>query len=367
MPLAMSLSAPRIGSFRTIALFSLALIGCATSAPPPAAATAAVAQDSPAGAGFAVEKMREELQVAPWEIAFSGVRGEGGMQETVTVRNLVDHPVEIRAIQVVGEGARMFALLDLPPLPVVIPAKRTMSVGLAFRPPANTEAGVERAALRFQLGKEVTDGPAVDLSALVLASNAADAEPSLRQIVDALGFAIELPAPGAALVLASASGAARAAAAASRPAPTAIAFSRARPSPVAINPVARFSVDGALPFGYRVLDPVRPGAAAAAAAVRPVGVLSDGQHQTLNPELEADGQTTFDPGESPFSIWIRTANSAVDTSVPRPGSLAARAYPLRSRGGAPIANAYLLAFGDPAADDLQDCVFVLWNVKIAGP
>ena len=335
------------------------LIGCATAAPP--ASTAPPPAPAPGNAGFAVEKMREELQVAPWELAFSGVRGEGGMQETVTVRNLVGHPVEIRSIQVVGEGARMFALMDLPPLPVTIPAKRSLSVGLAFRPPADTEAGVERAALRFQLGKDITDGPAVDLSALVLASNAADAEPTLRQIVEALGFAIDLPASG--LVLASAPGAAPTASA------PPIVFSRARPSPVAINPVARFSVDGALPFGYRMLGaPAAAGrrAAAAAADFKPVGVLADGQHQTLNPELEADGLTSFDPGEDPFAIWIRTANTAVDTSAPRPGSLGARVFPLRSRGGAAIANAYLLAFGDPAREDLQDCVFVLWNVKLAG-
>jgi hypothetical protein len=94
-------------------------------------------------------------------------------------------------------------------------------------------------------------------------------------------------------------------------------------------------------------------------------VLADGQHQTLNPELDANGQTSFDPGEAPFGIWIRSANNAVDSTSPRSGGLEARVFPLRSRGGAAIANAYLLAFGDPSRDDLQDAVFVLWNVKLA--
>jgi hypothetical protein len=345
----------RVVAVRFVMLALGGSFGCATSAPPvPAAAPPAPA--APASGGFAVEKMREELQVAPWELAFSGVRGEGGMQETVTVRNLVDHPVELRAIQVVGDGARLFALLDVPALPVVIPAKRTMSVGLAFRPPAETEAGVQRAALRFQMGKDLEDGPAVDLSALVLASNTADAEPPLRQIVDALGFAIDVEA-GALVRAASVSGGG---AAAKSP----IVFTRARPSPVAINPVARFSVDGAMPFGYRVVT-TRPGTAATA-DFRPVGVLADGQHQTLNPELDAGGQTSFDPGDEPFGIWIRTANSAVDTAALRPDGLGARVFALRSRGGAAIANAYLLAFGDGSREDLQDCVFVLWNVRLSG-
>src|SRR5688572_18626725 len=119
-------------------LGALVSASCASTPPPADPAPAARRPEL----GFGVEKMREELQVAPWEIAFSGVRGEGGMQETVTVRNLVDRPIELRAVQVVGDGAQLFALLDLPPLPAVIPAKRSLSVGLAFRPSPSTEAGV---------------------------------------------------------------------------------------------------------------------------------------------------------------------------------------------------------------------------------
>ena len=333
--------------FAVLALGSFTLFACATAPAPvqPAASR-------PSVSGFAVEKLREELQVAPWELSLSGVRGEGGVQETVTVRNLVDHPVELRAIQVVGDGARLFSLVDLPPLPTVIPAKRSLSVGLAFRPPADSEPGVERAALRFQIGKEIDDGPAVDLSALVLASSAGDAEPSLRQVVEALGFAIDTE--GGALVLAAAPGAS------AGPAP--IVFARARPSPVAINPVARFSPDGTVAFGYRPLAGA-PGQPPGAAA-RAVGVLAAGQHQTLNPELEAEGQTSFDPGDGAFGVWINPASGPVDSADPRPGGPVARVFALRSRGGAAIPNAYLLAFGDPTRGDLQDCVFVLWNVKL---
>jgi hypothetical protein len=43
----------------------------------------------------------------------------------------------------------------------------------------------------------------------------------------------------------------------------------------------------------------------------------------------------------------------------------ARVFPLRSRGGEKIPDAYLLAFGTASRNDFQDGVFVLWNVKIA--
>src|SRR5688572_2308562 len=108
-----SMSLGRVG---VAATGVLALVACATTPPAPPAP----AEPRRPAPGFAVEKMREELQVAPWELAFSGVRGEGGMQETVTVRNLVDHPIELRSVQIVGEGARLFSLLDVPVLPAVI-------------------------------------------------------------------------------------------------------------------------------------------------------------------------------------------------------------------------------------------------------
>jgi hypothetical protein len=40
-------------------------------------------------------------------------------------------------------------------------------------------------------------------------------------------------------------------------------------------------------------------------------------------------------------------------------------FPLRSRGGEKIPDAYLVAFGTATRNDFQDGVFVLWNVKIA--
>ena len=46
-----------------------------------------------------------------------------------------------------------------------------------------------------------------------------------------------------------------------------------------------------------------------------------------------------------------------------PDRHAARVFPLRARGGAPVANAYLVAFRDGGDEAFQDYVFVLWNVK----
>ena len=301
-----------------------------------------------------VEKTREELQVAPWEIALSGVRGEGELTESVTAKNLLDRPVTVSSINVQGDAAALFAVKSAPRFPATIPAHGTLSVELSFRPPSDAEAGLKRAVLRFQTGAERDDGPATDLSALVLRGHEAEAEPPLHQIVETLGYSIDVG--GKELIL---------------PEPqegssdqvAAALFERARAAPVAINPVARFSEDGAMPYGFYL-----PGTSLKQVDTKPLGILSAGQHRTLNPGLEPDAITSFDPGPGRFGIWMGEADKAVFSENRRnrgPNRSLARVFPLRSRGGATIPDAYLLAFGSVSRNDFQDGVFVLWNVKIA--
>jgi hypothetical protein len=139
-------------------------------------------------------------------------------------------------------------------------------------------------------------------------------------------------------------------------------FRRAKAGPVGINPVARFSNDEPLPFGhYGAKD---DGQIVPAQA----GALAPGHNQTLNPELEAGGQASFDPGEEPFGLWVKTKQGTFHTEDARntgPLHHAARVYPLRSRGGEAVPGAFLVAFEDSAVPDYQDAVFVLWNVKAA--
>src|SRR5262245_43069769 len=100
-------------------------------APPPAPAA------PPAPPGMQVTKQREELQVAPWDLVFSGVRGAADATETVSARNLVDHVVEVRAILVVGEQSAVFRVRDLPELPARLAPKGKISAGVAFAPGAD--------------------------------------------------------------------------------------------------------------------------------------------------------------------------------------------------------------------------------------
>ena len=303
--------------------------------------------------------MREQLQVSPWDLVFCAARGAAGGDESVSARNLTAEPVEVRAIFVTGEEAGLFRVGGLPPLPVTLAPKGTTSVSIAFAAPAAASLGVHRALLRFQTGPTPDDGPGVDLAALVTLGREGSGEPPLEQVVEALGFAVDV----------------RSAEPAPQPAPDdgkrhsdeidAPLFQRASPAPVAVNPVARFSPDGALPFGHYEIT---PGAVAAGGPGHEMARLTAGQNQTLNPDLEPGGQTSFDPGDAPFGLWVKSGKRTLYSEDARNGGLikhAARVFPLRARGGSPVPNAYLIAFELGNDADYQDSVFVLWNVKPA--
>jgi hypothetical protein len=334
------------------------LMACRTAAPPPPVAPPPAPKPPPPPPGMQIQKLREELQVAPWELAFSGVRGEATASETVVVRNLVDHQVDVRAIRVVGDAAAQFSLPGLPALPAPVIARGTLSLDLVWKPPADATVGVQRATLRIQVGDELDDGPASDLTTLVQAGRAPEQEPSLQEITDALGFSVDVGGRSLDLPVTDAPIGAGV--------PLSL-FTRARAGQVAVNPVARYSPDEALPFGYFV----RRGAGRRARPeLRPLGVLAAGRHQTLNPELEPEGQTSFDPGDEAFGVWIKPGNQAVLSDAHENRGRARRGirlYPLRARNGAAIGSAYLLAIAGAGRGDFQDAVFVIWNVTLAAP
>lgn len=330
-----------------LGLCAATMLGCRPPSPP-AAAPPVVRPGPPAPPhGVQVERIQAGLQVAPLELVFSGVRGHAGSSEAITVRNTGQQQLEVRGVAVTGAAQSPFKLEQVPPVPLVVPPGRSLALSVAFAPTADLPAGVHRAALRIVTGSD-GEGLYVDLAGLVLAGKMPEHEPPLSQVVDALGFGVDVGTPNRSL------GTAPGLVGQEVRAPR---FKRVRQGVVSLYPIARFAAPGPLPYGT-----VTAGGASTGRAV-----ITDTQAFTLNPELEPDGETTFDPGDAPFGIFAKGAARTLFTDDARnsPPGHAARVYPLKTRGGKPVADGYLIAFEDGDDSDYQDSVFVLWNVQPA--
>jgi hypothetical protein len=150
---------------------------------------------------------------------------------------------------------------------------------------------------------------------------------------------------------------------------------------------------GVLPYGYYPTSDTVPASnetkAAGAVTVGTMSMVADAQTSSkarmVYPPLAAGSMTTFDPGTTPFGIWIYSdqftetwaeggnkENGDYDYSmdsfnVPTnsPPVHRIKVYPLKDATGTPIAQSYLVAVEEAANGDYQDYVFVLGNVTIA--
>jgi hypothetical protein len=298
--------------------------------------------------GSRVQKVREDLRVTPLEAVFSGVRGEGSAEESVAIRNTGTEAIVLAAVEVVGDDPA-FRLASAPQLPMTLVPAAQVTVAVAFAPAADAAPGVHRAMLKVLLGTTREEGPPVDLSGLVLTGKHGDKEPPLQQVLEGLGFPVQVGSPELRL------GTGAEPLGDELRAPR---FRRAGTSAVSLYPVARFSSGERLPYGYYKGE--------GAPEPHPLGAVAAEQDQTLNPELEPDALTTFDPGEESFGIFLNLGKrygyteDRLNTGATRH---AARVYPLKGRTGGRIPDAYAIAFETTGDGDYQDLVFVLWNVK----
>jgi len=250
--------------------FGLLSISCAT-APPPKPPEKTEAPPAPAPR---LEKMREPLEVLPLELFFSGVRGVAKSSESVTIRNTGDQSVAVSDLVIVGGQAATFKLSGLPALPALLRPSQSVTLSVGFAPPAEAEAGVHRARLRIVRSGE-DDGPPCDMSALVTTGTDMAGEPPLQPILETLGYASDL---GPAISEAKAGAEAMSG-----------LFQHAKTGNVGLYVVARYSQDENSSYGIYSVEGKK-------LVTKPMGSIAKGHNQTLSPELEGEGQTSFDPG-----------------------------------------------------------------------
>jgi hypothetical protein len=175
-------------------------------------------------------------------------------------------------------------------------------------------------------------------------------EPFLKIVLTALGYDVDVGGEG---LLSTTTPLVGSEVAAQR-------FEASGAEPIELVPVARYSPEEPIPYGYYT-----------ASAEIEVGVISSDQFQELNPGTDAGSETTFAPPGAPFGIFtVSETHSTYSEDSKNAGNQVAhavRSYPLKDRAGAAIPNAYLVCFEEAANGDYQDYVFTLRNVKPVAP
>ncbi len=145
-------------------------------------------------------------------------------------------------------------------------------------------------------------------------------------------------------------------------------FHKAVNGKVQIIPVARYSPDFELPFGYYINKDEMPDK-------HQIGVLAKAgaypEHQYLFPSI-ASGSNSFDPGSNTFGFYFTSPTHTAWSEdawnmlfYPDQAVHATRIYQLRDNEGKFIANSYLLCFEEAKNGDYNDYVFIVKNIAPA--
>ncbi|MEP6724891.1 MAG: hypothetical protein ABJC98_03695, partial [Bacteroidota bacterium] len=143
-------------------------------------------------------------------------------------------------------------------------------------------------------------------------------------------------------------------------------FRKAGKGKVAMRPIARYSPDFELPFGYYTNTINGPDK-------KQAGVLAKAgkypEHQGLFPEIVPGGSYSFDPGNENFGFYATgPTHSAYSEDVwnmllyPENAVRAVRIYPVKDSRGDVVKHTYLLCFEEAKNGDYNDYVFMVNNV-----
>ncbi len=291
-----------------------------------------------------------KLTASPKELVFSGPRGTTDVTQQVTLTNNGITPLLLSNLTVDGTDAGSFALTGLPTLPASVPVGESVTVGVQFKPGATSKVGAQSAALKVTSDDPTTPTLSYGLYGLATTGEQGNNEPPLKAVVDTLGYPINVG--GTALVLGT------------NPSPigdevSAPLFTKAGTAAVTMTPVARYSPDELLPFGWYLPNAGDP-------VTNEVATIALDNEQTLNPKIVEGGTNSFDPGAAPFGFFVDSKSfgrktytqDGLNTNIPH----GVRTYPVKNRAGVLVPNTYLVTFEDAQNGDYQDYVFLVTGV-----
>jgi hypothetical protein len=287
----------------------------------------------------------EGLRVSPAELIFGAVQQTTSTAQKVLLENLGSTPVALSkvALDAAASGTSSFELMSPPAAgtEIAVGAKLELAfhpTGIALFESALTiehDAGAAGKVALFGLGTKGLEG---------------ENEPFLKIVLQTLGYDVDVGGSG---LLSTTTPLVGSEVAAQR-------FKAKGATPIEILPVARYSPQEPIPYGYyRGSDEVE------------VGTIANDQYQALNPTTDAGSKLSFDPPVGEFGLYTVSETHSTYTEDAKNAANqvkhAVRTYPLRDRAGAAIADAYLVCFEEAANGDYQDYVFTLKNVVPVAP
>lgn len=277
-------------------------------------------------------------------IVLSAIQGQAGKPDTVT---LAGQPA-IQGIRWVGGDSVLFSMQLLAGV-----KGSNERIVLRFQP-AMGFTGIARAAL--QVATAGGSRMVINCTGLSTKGLEGENEAPLSVIANALGYTVNIGWPGLANN--------------TRPKlqgeESAFSlFHKAGKGEVEMIPVARYSPDFELPFGYYTNSANGP-------VKHPAGILAKAgsypEHQTLFPAI-ASGSRFFDPGNSNFGFYATgPSHNAYSEDVwnmifhPENAVRAVRIYPVKKHAGSVLKNTWLVCFEEAKNGDYNDYVFLVKNV-----
>jgi len=333
-----------------------------------------------------------EVRFESNHIAVTGVRGTAtpAAATVVKLKNFGASALQVTDISLAGANAALFKIGVVPAVPVALAGNAELSITVEM---STTGAGLPAdladkndgcVLLNGTLKATTNVGDAVaSVHGLLLAK--VNYEPTLGQILTSLGYALDVGKaqnnwnPNTSMDASTLPGLERGTdeVAASR-------FVKAGGGSVNMTLVARFSPVGPLPYGWYTnttgcTSQTGGGGCTLLATMANVkDAQTSDKARMVKPPI-GTGNATFDPGDSPFGIWIYTdqkthrydsgnaANGDFDYSEDALNSPSKahrfKTYPLKDAAGTSIAGSYLLAVEEAGNGDYQDYVFLLSNVQ----
>jgi hypothetical protein len=298
----------------------------------------------------------QDIRLGSEELVFAAVKGNESRMHQLTIYNYTNQNVIIQSLELVGNFEYPGAFKAREIKGNQLKKGTSTSIDLKFTPPSQA-IGLINYQLKIKTNFQ-TEPLLVNLYGISLKGIEGENEPALSTVLAALVYKIDpgwenlanhtkAEAQGEELMVSY--------------------FRKKAAGEVEMMPVARFSPDFKLPFGYHFPDEKKM------PKLHQVGELAAAgehhQHQTTYPEL-AGGATRFDPGDEIFGVFtyspshIAFSDDQLNSKFfPQQAEHATRIYPLRNRKDETIPGSYLICFEEAKNGDYQDYVFVLKNVE----